>query len=453
MADFASAQRRIIARRAAHDATHSNNRFKQAQERSERLASLPPSLRLIALESVGVWDALKSPLGTRPAYRVGQVDAELLDEELLSLLQKQAGQGFRLFGTHLTEEWSGEILALLRLALWKLSIWDHGASYGASLQGLRYVDARANTRSGAEATKLQRAAYGTIAVGGRYLWTRWERHLSAAQSESDESSSLVRRLSYLTTIFESTHNIAAFFSFVVFLYNGRYRTLLDRLLGMRLVPSSNQTNREVSFEFLNRQLVWHAFTEFLLFLLPLVGISRWKRWVARAWKKAARVVEEICSDMRMDAMDGDDYAHGSGELSFLPERTCAICYQDQNPSSGQSEQDIISAGANTGIVGNASTDITNPYETLECRCIYCYVCLAGRIDAEEGEGWNCLRCGHLVKGCRPWNGDVAVPEPAEASIKSANGKTVAWADEIEETSIDDIEPVPADPERDDHNHD
>lgn len=29
---------------------------------------------------------------------------------------------------------------------------------------------------------------------------------------------------------------------------------------MRLVPSRGQVNRDVSYEFMNRQMVWHAFT-------------------------------------------------------------------------------------------------------------------------------------------------------------------------------------------------
>lgn len=40
----------------------------------------------------------------------------------------------------------------------------------------------------------------------------------------------------------------------------RYRTLIDRILGMRLIYAQRSLNRNVSFEFLNRQLVWEAFT-------------------------------------------------------------------------------------------------------------------------------------------------------------------------------------------------
>lgn len=40
----------------------------------------------------------------------------------------------------------------------------------------------------------------------------------------------------------------------------RYRTIADRLLGLRLVPARLLTTRSVSYEFMNRQMVWHAFT-------------------------------------------------------------------------------------------------------------------------------------------------------------------------------------------------
>lgn len=42
--------------------------------------------------------------------------------------------------------------------------------------------------------------------------------------------------------------------------NYSYRTLADRLLHMQLVPSRGQVKRDVSYEFMNRQMVWHAFT-------------------------------------------------------------------------------------------------------------------------------------------------------------------------------------------------
>ena len=203
---------------------------------------------------------------------------------------------------------------------------------------------------------------------------------------------------------------------MVFLFNGRYRTLLDRILRLRLAAPSHQVNREVSFEYLNRQLVWHAFTEFLLFLLPLVGISRWKRWLARAWWKTKSLV-------RTGSPEGEHDAAPHGELSFLPERTCAICYRDQNPTSTASNEVMAATVASGGIAGSAQTDITNPYEAIPCGCIYCFVCIATRLETEEGQGWTCLRCGQLAKECQPWTGDVL----QQIDQPPANGKIVGFS--------------------------
>jgi peroxin-2 len=221
-------------------------------------------------------------------------------------------------------------------------------------------------------------------------------------------------LSRLTDFISTSHSIAAFTSFLVFLVNGRYRTLVDRILRIRLTPPSAQASREVSFEYLNRQLVWHAFTEFLLFLLPLVGIGRWRRWISRAWRKMVNSVRS--------SGDDDEPSEKQGELAFLPERTCAICYRDQNPTS-TTETDVLAASASGGIAGSAQTDITNPYETVPCGCIYCFVCIVQKVEAEEGQGWSCLRCGEIVKKCQPWNGDVL----EEARSQPGTGKIVGFA--------------------------
>jgi peroxin-2 len=221
-------------------------------------------------------------------------------------------------------------------------------------------------------------------------------------------------LGRLTDLVSTTHSIAAFVSFLVFLVNGRYRTLVDRILRMRLTPPSAQASREVSFEYLNRQLVWHAFTEFLLFLLPLVGIGRWRRWVSRAWRKTKAALKSSGEE--------DEGAEKQGELAFLPERTCAICYKEQNPTS-TSENDVMAASMSGGIIGSAQTDVTNPYETIPCGCVYCYVCIAQRLEAEEGQGWVCLRCGEIVKQCKPWDGDVLEKERTQPS----SGKVVGFA--------------------------
>jgi peroxin-2 len=120
--------------------------------------------------------------------------------------------------------------------------------------------------------------------------------------------------------------------------------------------------------------------------------------------------------------DDDEPSEKQGELAFLPERTCAICYRDQNPTT-TTETDVMAASTSGGIAGSAQTDITNPYETIPCGCIYCFVCIVQKLEGEEGQGWVCLRCGEIVKKCQPWNGDVL----EEARSQPGTGKIVGFA--------------------------
>ncbi|KAH0556737.1 peroxisome assembly protein (Peroxin-2) [Trichoglossum hirsutum] len=420
-ADFSLAQERLAARRRLREA-QSEARLAQrkASHASTAFDRLPFPFSRIGRAGGDVWDIIKGREGTRPAFRVGQVDAELLDEELLELLRGQAGEALKYFG----EDWSAEILLALRAILFKISIWDHDASYGAALQNLKYTDARYKGPIHRPPAKWQKGLYGLFTLGGRYAWSKWEDWLMEKEGGYGEVSNEIRLLSRITSQISAIHSVAAFVSFLVFLINGRYRTLIDRLLRLRLAPPTNQISREVSFEYLNRQLVWHAFTEFLLFVLPLVGIRRWRRWLSRGWRKTK-------SFLQSGSKEGENGLEPTGELHFLPERTCAICYHDQNPTSTSETEIMAVSGASGGVIGSAQTDVTNPYETAPCGCIYCFVCLAQKLEAEEGEGWTCLRCGKLVKECKPWNGDVLEETAGRLGTSS---KTVGFSEDSEEST-------------------
>lgn len=362
--------------------------------------------------------------GTNPSFRVGQLDSELLDNELLDLFKTQVSDALRYYTSHLLDDYTSEITLLLRSILFKLTIWNHNASYGAALQNLQYTDARTHSpkSSPSPPSRAQKSLYGLLSIGAPYAWQKWQDRLLDLKDSYDYSDDgLPPRLQLLdrcTSLLTTAHSAAAFASFALFLLNGRYRTLLDRLLRLRLTPKTNQLSREVSFEYLNRQLVWHAFTEFLLFLLPLVGIARWRRWLSKAWQRANALVRRTGS-----SKDGAA-ALKTGELAFLPERTCAICYQDQNPAGGMGESDVAAisaaAGSGSGVVGSAQTDVTNPYEAVPCGCVYCFVCLAQRLEAEDGGAWSCLKCGENVTACKPWSGDVLeTVEPAADRMAQA----------------------------------
>ena len=104
--------------------------------------------------------------------------------------------------------------------------------------------------------------------------------LSRAWPDAPSSDSKRRAWDWLVRL-ESSHATLGLFGFLTFLWDGkcdcflmticfvvcpnvfpmcRFRTLSDRLLGLRLVPVRSIVTRNVSYEFMNRQMVWHSFT-------------------------------------------------------------------------------------------------------------------------------------------------------------------------------------------------
>ena len=97
--NFTLAQERVLERRRQR-AVEARSRL--PDDPNTRLppavANLPYPLSLVPGRGLSLWDTLRGREGTRPAFRVGQVDAELLDKELLGLFQGQVGEGLKYFG-------------------------------------------------------------------------------------------------------------------------------------------------------------------------------------------------------------------------------------------------------------------------------------------------------------------------------------------------------------------
>lgn len=96
--NFALAQQRLEARRRQRDVENRARVSERASHASAALEHLPSGLQAPGRSFLNAWDGIKGREGTRPAFRVGQVDAELLDEELLSLLQGQVGEALKYYG-------------------------------------------------------------------------------------------------------------------------------------------------------------------------------------------------------------------------------------------------------------------------------------------------------------------------------------------------------------------
>ena len=102
--NFAAAQERVLERRRQREAEARTRHA--AQQRTSPISPatvqrLPYPLNRLPSSGWQLWNSIKGRHGTRPAFRVGQVDAELLDEELLGLLKGQVGDALKYFGVRL----------------------------------------------------------------------------------------------------------------------------------------------------------------------------------------------------------------------------------------------------------------------------------------------------------------------------------------------------------------
>lgn len=198
----------------------------------------------------------------------------------------------------------------------------------------------------------------------------------ASVSSSIPSDDPRRIFRFILDKAQRTYETAALINFVAFLSNGKFRTLTDRILGMRLIYNERTLNRNVSFEFLNRQLVWHAFTEFLLFLLPIIRPRRllrkmlrlpthprilafWlavmPRWLAsriglsrdpHSGKLRYKLPLRLPFISSAMGVEGSSKRRESGKYADLPNGICAICWHriEEDTAAASSSVSMESIG-------------------------------------------------------------------------------------------------------------
>ncbi|CCM04786.1 uncharacterized protein FIBRA_06979 [Fibroporia radiculosa] len=375
---------------------------------------------------------ISSTIPTPRVTRVGQLDAELLDQELVQLLKEPLVKAISLLNSAWKARFEPELVLLIQLILYKFSVWDIGASYGAKLQGLKYAGPRfAHTRTTvSELSYRTLFAHGTATLLVPYFYTRLRAH-ALSHAWPDAPSSDTRRKAWeLLSRLESLHGLLALSNFVVFLWNGRYRTVIDRLLGLRLVSARRMARRDVSYEFMNRQMVWHAFTEFLLFLLPLINTRALRRRLTNVFSRLrpAHLLPKCfrsIAGLPTPDVGNDKIQIRKGRYWALPQDQCAICAENASPNLNFSDPanalNSITAMPTYDSVPPASKSssttstpdvgyepptfpIHNPYIT-SCGHAYCYYCLSERmmrtVEDRSGGGavgtqWECLRCNDSV---------------------------------------------------------
>lgn len=306
--------------------------------------------------------------------RVSQLDSHLLDQELFTLLSQNIDSALSLYRTKDTVSLVSK--TVLRALIWKLGIWDHDISYGSQMQSLRYMNL----------TRNKKVILGIVTVFGPLL-------------QETVGGRLRGKWRSLASQAEAIFEVLSLANFISYIAGSRYDSVLHRILGIHLKPISS-AYRAVSFEFLNRQLIWSQFTEFLLVFLPLLNLPRLKR-------KIVGLLPRIEHQ----------------RLTFLPKHICAICYSE----------------------GAETSDCVVPFQA-DCGDVFCYGCIASQLALAEGEGWECLRCGRRTFAAAPYMAKAETTQ--ELPVQTARLTHVSEGDSSGEDSASELDETDGEDEDD-----
>ncbi|XP_023678219.2 peroxisome biogenesis factor 2 isoform X2 [Paramormyrops kingsleyae] len=273
-----------------------------------------------------------------PVLRISQLDAYELDTALEQLVWTQLSRCFQYFKPGFLTPCEAELKALLQLLLWRFTVYSHGATVGQSLLNIRYCNDVSQAHGFQPLIRRQKLWFGLWTIGEKWLKERAYRLFLNRPAESPLLK--VRRI---LDIFSGVAKVASLLNFLHFLRRGRFPTLTERLLGMRVVFAGSPGAHDVGYQYVNRELLWHGFAEFLIFLLPLVG----------AWRLRARAL----------------LAPPQRELG-PPGTECALC--GEWPTMAH---------------------------TAGCRHVFCYYCIKSHMMAEVS--FSCPCCGQEAQDLEP----------------------------------------------------
>ncbi|PVU92078.1 hypothetical protein BB559_003861 [Furculomyces boomerangus] len=300
--------------------------------------------------------------------KVNKLDSEVLDNELTSLLEEPLYSSFSYINPKFVDKWKTELQSGLQGLLLFLSFSSgKNATYGQKMQNLTY-----KTDSGS--TKRRLYLYSVALVASNYGWQKLTFYLSDKRWADMPMNTMKYRVWRTVHLLEKVFRALTLANFILFISNGKYKTILERVFGLKLTFSKPQFFQSVSFEFMNRQMVWHAFTEFLMFIIPLLNTTRIKSHLTRSIRQAV----------------GLPPVYIDPEISSLRNGLCPICYTEEMDKAKE-----------TGIILDefkiaTRCRITNGYKA-NCGHEYCYVCIKKKMS-REGTSCSCLRCGNVING-------------------------------------------------------
>ncbi|XP_061569146.1 peroxisome biogenesis factor 2 [Cololabis saira] len=214
--------------------------------------------------------------------RISQLDALELDSALEQLLWTQFSQCFQNCYPGILTPLEPELRALLHLLVWRFTLYSSSATVGQSLLSLRYHSKSSLSSRYRPLSPRQKLALALLTAGPGWLQERSHRllpylGLGPRGPESDRDSGFLQQsLRNALMLFSAIAKFATLINFLIFLRNGRHPVLAERITGAQAVFSKPNAVRDITYQNVNREMLWHGFADFLIFLIPLINTRRLK---------------------------------------------------------------------------------------------------------------------------------------------------------------------------------
>lgn len=290
--------------------------------------------------------------------RIFQLDSVVLQHELAEILQTAL---FHVLDIpplqHFRFAYQEELVLVLDALLYRLSVWRMGQSIGDRLQNLVLRDEERarllslqNTKSILPSLAPSRrlllvhaimtlvVPYVTRKVQRKVLEEGWER-----EPVPTARYRIAKALRYAVVTW-SLLSLANTFNFLM---TGRYRTLVERILSLRLVYGSQRMMRFTNLLYMNQHVQWQTWMS----LFSALSLGRYFR---RLMKSCGSVAS-------------------SSALLSMNENLCSACHE-----------------------------LPTVCQRSNCGHRYCYYCIKSRLlDSQSTGSFRCIKCGQAVHSCTP----------------------------------------------------
>lgn len=228
--------------------------------------------------------------------RITQLDALFLDREAYSLIKDQLLRTVKYIGQGFLTRLEPEINASINYFILRNTVQRARSSVGQQLLQIRYGES-------VDAYRLQR--YVLFLVLGKWVKLR-AGDVAFALTRNDQTK---LKTSQVVSFLEIIFKISELVNILVFLFQGVYPSILQRILGLEQVSCSPGTVRKISYSYFTRELLWHGFAELLAFILPLINIQHFHNFMRKLLPSSSE-----------NESDGDDIP-----VKFGLDTTCVVC--------------------------------------------------------------------------------------------------------------------------------